>query len=317
MSEFKEEHSGDNMIEKINQQLKKVNNLLNSLAQKDILNNPDYKTDDFSNERYFKIHFNKKNHISFSLLFSEKGIDISIDRIIEAISLKYKEVCEGNSIEEFLKLLYLYKITVEYIGDNHTIIKFFDRNNSLVKKIKNKPERTFFSKLFTKEKEVYEYLPIIDDMVIINTITTNTLIINIPEQTTMKPVEAILKYLHYDTPLYCYLFFGYREYNKDITEYIDYYPELANDKGFIKIKEEDIQNVSFIVDILNEYQMASLFINKIPGLEKKYGFVTIRDSTSLFEGYVIKEFKYGYMEILKENTLPQWENLINELANNK
>lgn len=142
----------------------------------------------------------------------------------------------------------------------------------------------------------------------INHLSKNRLILYIPdEDEKRKYIANILKYLQYDNLLFYYLFFGYEEHNRVITNYMEKYPELNEDKGFIEIEKKDVLDVDFVIDILDEYQIASLYINQIPHLSKKYGFEYIRESFSIFEGYVIKELKYGYIDIIKDDDLPDWD----------
>ena len=128
------------------------------------------------------------------------------------------------------------------------------------------------------------------------------------EEEKRKYVATILEYLQYDdSSSYYYLFFGYQEWNGDITNYTAKYPELNNDKGFIGIMKEDILNVDFIIDILGEFQMASLYISEIPNLDEKYDFKDIRDYPSRFGGYVIEELRLDFIVVQKDDDLPAWD----------
>lgn len=120
-------------------------------------------------------------------------------------------------------------------------------------------------------------------------------------------LRKVLEYLHGQNDLYYYIFFGYSEFNRDIQKYKECYSELTSDHGFFKLKDEDRDNYQMISDILCNFQMASLYINKVPGLNQQYQFDDMRNSSCLFGGYVIDAMRETHIRILKSDDLPDWD----------
>lgn len=131
-----------------------------------------------------------------------------------------------------------------------------------------------------------------------------------------KIINYIIGYSKYS---YSYFFFGYHIYDVDIDKYIEMYPDLSEEHGFIKIKKNDLLNTDFVSNILLEYQMASLYINDIPDLDKKYTFPIIRDfghkhydcrkdqyMSSIITGYSIKQWEGDYVTITRTDDCLQW-----------
>ncbi|WP_165024366.1 hypothetical protein [Dysgonomonas sp. ZJ279] len=130
--------------------------------------------------------------------------------------------------------------------------------------------------------------------------------ISFSEDLGLVALEHILKYLRFSDSVCYYIFFGYREYNRNIEPYYKYYRELTSDKGIIRLKETDISNTQLIYNILNEFQICSLYINESSDLTENFDFAKWRDSRQLYNGYVITDMMEDYIIINKDSCLPDW-----------
>lgn len=108
---------------------------------------------------------------------------------------------------------------------------------------------------------------------------------------------------------YSYLIFGYNEGNFDISPYYMDYPELeSEDKGIIKLKNKDRDNIQFIYEILNNYQMKSLYINNYEDMVERFDFTRWRNAYNRADGgYAILDMSFDYLLIDKESNLPDWD----------
>lgn len=137
--------------------------------------------------------------------------------------------------------------------------------------------------------------------------TNNILRIRFSSEKRSIYVKKVLMYLHYTDPVYYYIYFGYGFSNVDIYKYAETYPAIYEDKGFIRLKDEDINNYQLIEDFLYEYHDAQLYITCYPDLEKKYDYKMMRDNNFIFDGYTILELEEDYLILDKEDSLPAWD----------
>ena len=142
-------------------------------------------------------------------------------------------------------------------------------------------------------------------------IKDNSIVIGFPDDISDEQrllyVKNIVDYLHFTDPLYYYLSFEDGFGNSDMDPYYERYPELKEDRGFIKLKDEDVKDYKLIYDVLFEYHFGSLCINTYDNLDKKYNFNDFSGYPSIFEGYVIMEMRdYGAV-IEKDWDLPTWD----------
>jgi hypothetical protein len=135
----------------------------------------------------------------------------------------------------------------------------------------------------------------------------NELCIRFNEGLGISVIDKILNYINYDSSLYFYFFWGYDEYDENILIYYENYPQLQLDKGIIQIKECDTLDAKFIYTILNEYQIALLYVNKYPNLNENFDFVKWRDSYENYDGYIILDMMTDYVIIEKASCLPDWD----------
>lgn len=140
-------------------------------------------------------------------------------------------------------------------------------------------------------------------------LSDNTIGVKFLQEEKIIYLEKILNYVHYTDPLYYYLFFGYGDGNVEMDEYFKKYPQLLEDKGFIRLADKDVKDTNLIFNLLFEYQTASLYINEFSDLDKRCDFKIIRDNwgRSLFCGYVILEVQDNYMVIKKDLEMPDWD----------
>lgn len=159
-----------------------------------------------------------------------------------------------------------------------------------------------------------------DDTIKIGQLFESQITFYIPKAKRLELLDKVINYIIGDSRYcYYYFFFGYHIYDVNMDKYIEMYPDLAKEHGFIKIEETDLSNTNFISNILLEYQMASLYISTIPNLENKYTFPYIRDLgdkhydyktgqyvDSIIKGYGIKQWEGDYISITRTNDCPPW-----------
>jgi|GEM_PF-6535558 len=138
-------------------------------------------------------------------------------------------------------------------------------------------------------------------------LSENKILVEVLSDERINVLKTLLCYLHYSDELYYYILFGYNEYSANIDRYKIDYPELKEDSGFFKLKRKDIFNAELISDILIEFQIASLYINKLSDLVEKYDFAEMRHLTSTYAGYVIEELTEDYIIIEKGESRPDWD----------
>lgn len=120
-------------------------------------------------------------------------------------------------------------------------------------------------------------------------------------------LKKVLRYMHYSDPLYYYIYFGYGDGNVDIYKYADKYPEVYDDKGFIRLNESDINDYDLIADFLYEYHDAKLYISECPGLESKHDYREMRDFNFNLGRYTILELGEDYMVLGRDSNMPAWD----------
>jgi|GEM_PF-5280194 len=103
-----------------------------------------------------------------------------------------------------------------------------------------------------------------------------------------------LKDFHY------YLFFGYHQYNKDLTKYENSYREIENDKGLIKLNLP--LDINFLLDVFEEFQLIYIIISKKNNLFENYDFSSLRlmnydKILNTIGSYLITEINDEYMII--------------------
>lgn len=103
-------------------------------------------------------------------------------------------------------------------------------------------------------------------------------------------LEKVLLYMLSSNLKYIYIVFGYSDWNFDLSQYYTVYTELKHsDHSIIKLKDNDRANVQFIYEMLNNYQMCSLYINNNESAVANFDFSEWRNSHAIYDGYTALE----------------------------
>ena len=120
-------------------------------------------------------------------------------------------------------------------------------------------------------------------------------------------LEKVMCYMLSFNLKYTYIVFGYNDWNFDMSCYYNEYPGLKDlDHGIIKLKENDRLNIQFIYEMLNGYQMCTMYVNNKDDLMDDFDFSSWRMSDENYGGFVINDMLFDYMIIEKSDDLPDW-----------
>lgn len=125
------------LVQQITEQVDLINEVLVNLNQSALLENSSFLIDEMSSERYLKVKYDSLSHISFTIVLTPLGIQVDVDRAIEAYDVGI-EYFNNNKTEfkNLIKMLFTSRIKVEYCGSNYTKIYFYDVRGSQVKTFK-------------------------------------------------------------------------------------------------------------------------------------------------------------------------------------
>lgn len=125
------------LVQEITEQVNLINEVLVNMNQSTLLENSNFLIDEMSSERYLKVKYDSLSHISFTIVFTPLGIQVDVDRAIEAYDVGI-EYFNSNKAEfkNLIKMLFTSRIKVEYCGSNYTKIYFYDIGGSQVKTFK-------------------------------------------------------------------------------------------------------------------------------------------------------------------------------------
>lgn len=105
-----------------------------------------------------------------------------------------------------------------------------------------------------------------------------------------------------------YIFFGYKLYNKEINNK-KYGIFVCTNEGFIKLNNDIIKDLNFIIEMFEEYQLCSLIVNKNANInyDLLYTFTELRilelnKRLELFKGCC------EVLEITDEYMVIEWNN---------
>ena len=145
-----------NYNELILRQLDIVNKVLMRYNQPAIFDNSDFAIAEISWEEFLKIEFKKENAVNFDIIISNSGIQIDIDRIVEAVSINSKDFEKHvKMFEDYLTMVLTSFIKVDYYGSNYTKLYFMDEKGECVKTLK------YVTGLYLKRKpQSKQYAPI-------------------------------------------------------------------------------------------------------------------------------------------------------------
>lgn len=114
-----------------------------------------------------------------------------------------------------------------------------------------------------------------------------------------------------------YFYFDDSFYNFDLSEYYKSYPMLKENIsiGCLEIKSEDINDITFIYSILNQYHYSWLYINSDPDFLRFYNPKVRGQRFPQNIGYIVNMeiFDDSYIHIHKSFDLPDWDLLKMEL----
>jgi hypothetical protein len=120
-------------------------------------------------------------------------------------------------------------------------------------------------------------------------------------------LDNIIHYMLSSGLKYSYIVFGYNEWSFDLSNYYISYPELKfNNHGIIQLKEKERTDISFLYKVLNNYEMAALYINDYKNLDQALDFTKWRKSYDIYGGYAILDMLFDYITIDKDSYLPDW-----------
>ena len=125
------------LVQQITEQVNLINEVLVNVNQSALLENSNFLIDEMSSERYLKVKYDSLGHISFTIVLTPLGIQVDVDRAIEAYDVGI-EYFNNNKTEfkNLIKMLFTSRIKVEYCGSNYTKIYFYDVSGSQVKTFK-------------------------------------------------------------------------------------------------------------------------------------------------------------------------------------
>ena len=126
-------------VKEILNNLNILNEILDEIGTSRLLLNNDFSVDEMSMEDWLKINVkqNGRNRIPLSFTFTMTGLEISLDRIGEAIDWNNEQLeRSGRMIKTVLKNLLVSHILVEHYGSSRTQISLFGQDGTCTNNFK-------------------------------------------------------------------------------------------------------------------------------------------------------------------------------------
>jgi len=133
--------------EKINHLVEAINDVLISLGQPKLVENPDFVFGELSCESWLDARLERQGSVNLRFIVASSEIRIDIDRAEEALHIDpsiYQENLEG--LRQLVTMLFTCRIRVERCGKKYTKIDFFDNNNECIDSITHRTS-LFYLKL--------------------------------------------------------------------------------------------------------------------------------------------------------------------------
>ena len=145
--------------EKISHLVGAIDDVLISLGQHKLVENPDFVFGELSCESWLDARFERQGAVDLRFIVASSEIRIDIDRAEEALHIDpsiYQEHLED--LRHLVTMLFTCRIRVEHCGKKYTRIDFFDSNNECIDSITHRTS-LFYLKLNCTTREyppIYE-----------------------------------------------------------------------------------------------------------------------------------------------------------------